>query len=150
MAAGTSWAEDALAGVRAAGLRRGEARQAVIGHLGAQPCCMSVREIFEGVCAAGRRIGIASVYRALAELSDLGLVQRIDVGDGVARFEPAHTGPGRHHHHHLVCDDCGTVEPFFDRALEDALDRAADSLGRELQGHEVLLRGACGDCRERG
>lgn len=141
----TSWAVEALDGMRAAGLRRGGARRAVVEHLGSQPCCLSAREIFDGVRAGGARIGIASVYRAVAELAELGLVQRVDVGDGVARFEPARSGAS--HHHHLVCDGCGTVEPFFDAALEQALGRAAGALGRDLQGHEVVLRGACGECR---
>lgn len=96
--------------------------------------------------AAGGRVGIASVYRTVGELTELGLVQRVDVGDGVARYEPVRTGAS--HHHHLVCSDCGSVEPFFDHALEQALGHLAGSLGRRLESHEVVLRGACGDCRE--
>ena len=133
--------------MQAAGLRRGGARLAVVEHLAGQTCCRSAQEIHDGIQGAGGTVGIASVYRALEILSDLRLVQRVDVGDGVARFEPASTGSD--HHHHLVCDDCGRVEPFHDDRLELALTRSADRLGLELSQHEVVLHGACKRCRGR-
>jgi Fur family ferric uptake transcriptional regulator len=46
-----------------------------------------------------------------------------------------------------VCDDCGKVEPFTDEPLERALERAAGRLGYPLEQHDVVLRGACDDCR---
>ncbi len=85
------------------------------------------------------------MYRALDTLTELQLVQRIELGDGVARFEPAQ--PNGEHHHHLVCDDCGRVEPFTDAGLEHALDSVAGRLGVSLEAHDVVLRGPCDDCR---
>ena len=81
--------------------------------------------------------GIASVYRVLDSLAELRLVQRVDIGDGVARYEPAHAGGD--HHHHLVCDDCGKVEPFSDDPLERALAHVAGRLGFDVAGHDVVL-----------
>ncbi|MCZ7588710.1 MAG: transcriptional repressor [Gaiella sp.] len=140
-----TWSALALDGLRAAGLRRGGARRAVVEYLGAQDCCCSAQEIREGIAASGSAVGVASVYRALDTLAELRLVQRVDVGDGVARFEPVRAD--HHHHHHLVCDDCGRVAPFTDEPLERALERAAGRLGYTLEQHDVVLRGACDDCR---
>jgi Fur family transcriptional regulator, ferric uptake regulator len=140
----TTWAEEALVALRAAGLRRGGARRAVVDYLSSQECCRSAQEIHDGIVSAGGAVGVASVYRTIETLVELRLVQRVDVGDGIARFEPV--GAGDHHHHHLVCDDCGRVEPFTDEPLEQALERAAGRLGYAMQ-HEVVLRGTCGDCR---
>jgi Fur family ferric uptake transcriptional regulator len=139
------WPTHALNGLRAAGLRSGGARRTVVEFLDRQDCCVSAQEVFEGVRSAGGRVGIASVYRALDTLADHRLVQRVDVGDGVARYEPVR--PSGDHHHHLVCDDCGRVEPFSDDALEQALAGAAGRLGTSLEAHEVVLHGACSDCR---
>jgi Fur family transcriptional regulator, ferric uptake regulator len=139
-----AWADEALAALRDAGLRRGGARRAVVDYLSAQECCRSAQEIHDGILSGGGAVGVASVYRTIETLVELRLVQRVDVGDGVARFEPA--GAPDHHHHHLVCDDCGRVEPFIDEPLEQALERAAGRLGYAMQ-HEVVLRGTCGDCR---
>jgi Fur family ferric uptake transcriptional regulator len=142
------WSDLALDRLRAAGLRRGGARRLVVQYLEEQDCCRSAQEIHDGVAAAGGAVGVASVYRALDTLAELRLVQRVDTGDGVARFEPARAD--HHHHHHQVCDDCGRVEPFTDEPLERALERAAGRLGYALEQHDVVLRGACEDCRGSG
>jgi Fur family ferric uptake transcriptional regulator len=96
--------------------------------------------------ATGRRVGIASVYRALDQLDELRLVHRVDLGDGVSRFESAQ--PDGEHHHHVVCDDCGRVEQFSDSALESRLSAVAGGLGYSLGEHDVVLRGYCPDCRK--
>ncbi len=140
-----SWAEHALTTLRAAGHRSGGARTAVVEALAAERCCRSALELHEQVRSGGRAIGIASVYRVLEVLTGLGLVQRVDVGSGTARYEPVH--PGGEHHHHVVCDDCGRVEPFTDPALEHAISSAAGRVGYDVAGHEVVLRGACVNCR---
>ncbi len=144
MSGHAAWTEQALGGLRDAGLRKGGARHAVVEHLGKQRCCLSAQEIFDGIRADGGRVGIASVYRAVDQLADLRLVQRVDIGDGVARYEPAHSGGD--HHHHLVCDDCGKVEAFSDTALEQALERVAGTRGYDMEAHEVVLHGACSSC----
>jgi Fur family ferric uptake transcriptional regulator len=141
-----SWPEHTLAVLRSAGLRHGGARHAVVGHLGRQTCCLSAQEIFDGIRATGGHVGIATVYRVLETLSELRLVQRVDIGDGVARYEPAYPD-GSHHHHHLVCDGCGRVEPFEDVVLERALHRVAGRHGYAMDDHEVVLHGACEACR---
>ena len=140
-----SWAAYALDGLRRAGHQSGGARHAVVQYLERQGCCSSAQEIFDGIRDRGERVGIASVYRVLDLLAELHLVQRVDIGDGIARFEPAQ--PDGEHHHHLVCDDCGKVEAFFDPSLERALTRVAGKLGYGMDAHDVVLHGACGDCR---
>lgn len=139
-----SWAESALEQLRAASGRSGGARSAVVDFVARQDCCLTVQEIYDGVRGEGARAGIASVYRAVEALVDAGLVQRVDLGDGIARFE--RTDPADHHHH-LVCADCGKVEPFADPGLEAALERVAGGRGYDVAAHEVVLRGACDDCR---
>jgi Fur family transcriptional regulator, ferric uptake regulator len=139
------WIDDALSRLRDASGRSGGARRVVVEYLGRQECCVSAQEIHDAVRAGGARLGIASVYRTLDGLDDLGLVQRVDLGDGVSRFERA--DPQGEHHHHLVCGDCGKVEPFEDPALEAAIAGIAGGRGYSVAAHEVVLRGACGDCR---
>ena len=143
-----TWTEGALARMRSESGRSGGARRAVVEYLGHQDCCLSAQEIHDAVRASGPRIGIASVYRALEGLDELGLVQRVDLGDGISRFE--RVDPLGDHHHHLVCGDCGKVEPFEDPSLESAIERVADGRGYVVAAHDVVLRGACEDCRHDG
>jgi Fur family transcriptional regulator, ferric uptake regulator len=144
MAAVPTWREHTEEALREAGFRAGGARAAVLDLLAGQDCCASAQEIHESLRGRGRLVGIASVYRVLEVLSELRVVQRVDVGDGIARFEPA--PPGGDHHHHVVCDDCGKVEPFSDPSLERAIARASGRLGYSVDAHEVVLRGECSDC----
>ena len=139
------WSEQALEQLSGAGYRRGGARQAVIELLDEQPCALTVLDIEERLRAgAGRSVGRASIYRAVDELVSLDLLTRVDVGDGVARYEPQRS----HHHHHLVCDGCGRLEPFEDDALERAIRGLAARVSFDVSDHDVTLHGSCEDCRE--
>lgn len=140
------WVDHALARLSDAGYRRGGARTAVVEMLGRQSCAVSARDIDDALRDEGRTIGRASVYRTLETLAELKLVQRLDLGSGEKRYEPH--GPSGEHHHHLVCDHCGNVEPFVDPELERALEKLARRSTYAVDEHDVVLHGACGDCRE--
>ena len=139
-----TWTETTLEALRSKGLRDSGARRAVIELLGRQRCCLTAQEIFDELRGRGRRVGIASVYRALEQLSRDGFIQRIDVGSGTTRFEPIHADG--EHHHHLVCGDCGKVEAFADDELEAALRKVEEQTGYSVAGHDVVLRGVCDSC----
>ena len=138
------WADATLETLQRKGLRNGGARRAVIDLLAEQDCCLTAQEIFDRLRASGRQVGIASVYRVLDLLTSEGLVQRIELGSGIARYEPVHSGG--EHHHHLVCDHCGRLVAFDDPALERAINRVSERLGVRVEHHDVTLRGACADC----
>jgi Fur family transcriptional regulator, ferric uptake regulator len=139
------WAEHALGRLQEAGYRSGGARRAVVDLLEGQACALSALEIEDRLRGDGRAVGRASVYRALEQLTDLRLVQRLDVGQGTARYEPVQ--PGGDHHHHMVCDRCGSVVPFEDVALEQSIERLSARVEFDVAVHDVVLHGACGRCR---
>jgi Fur family ferric uptake transcriptional regulator len=141
-----AWQQHASDVLSGAGNRWGAARLAVVGVLAEQPCCLTARDIADELRGRGRSTGIASVYRALERLHELGLVSRLDVGDGTARYEPA--DPSGEHHHHLVCDRCGEVTAFADDDLERAIHALSRRVDHAIDAHDVVLRGACPDCRE--
>jgi Fur family ferric uptake transcriptional regulator len=126
------------------GHRASGARGAVVSLLGGQSCCLSAHEISDELHRSGSDIGIASVYRALDLLHGMGLVQRVEFGEGVARFESV--TPGGEHHHHAVCDRCGRVTPFADERLERDLDRLAGDLKHSMSGHDLVIHGECRRC----
>jgi Fur family ferric uptake transcriptional regulator len=140
-----SWEEHAREELRRSGARAGAARHAVIAHLAAQDCCVSAQEVFDGLRSSGRSVGLASIYRVLDQLDELGLVHRVDLRDGLTRFQPAH--PGGEHHHHLVCGGCGRIDVFDDAELERVIRKVAGVFGYALGQHDVVLRGSCGECR---
>jgi len=137
------WSNEAVAALEADG-RSGGARRAVIDLIGRQDCCLTAQQIFDRLRSEGRRVGIATVYRVLDQLSERGLLQRVDVGAGTARYEAAL--PSGEHHHHLVCDGCGKVEAFADDELEAVIHKVERRTGYSVAGHDVVLRGACREC----
>jgi Fur family transcriptional regulator, ferric uptake regulator len=139
------WAQYAHERLASTGFRRGGARSAVIELLDGQECARSAIEIEDALKAGGRRVGRATVYRVLDELDSLGLVTRIEIGDGLARYEAMYPG-GAQHHHHLVCDDCGKLMPFTDDELERAIRRVARREAFAINDHDVTLHGFCPDC----
>jgi Fur family transcriptional regulator, ferric uptake regulator len=148
-----AWADRARAQIHRAGHRRGGARDVLIELLAREDCALTVQEIDKRLGewlqggVVSRPVGIASVYRGVEVLQDLRLIARVDVGDGVARYERAPLEQSDHHHHHFVCDQCGLLVPFDDDALEQAINALESRLGFEAKEHEVVLRGVCVGCR---
>jgi Fur family transcriptional regulator, ferric uptake regulator len=139
------WSEHAHRELTRAGHRAGGARDAVVELLAAQDCCLSAQDIHDRLRDGERAVGLASVYRALDLLTQLGLTRRVDVG-GTAAYEPA--PPGGEHHHHAICDRCGKLDAFEDEQLEALIDGVAARLGYDIGEHEIVLRGNCPDCAE--
>jgi len=138
------WAEYAAGRIKAAGHRRSSARDEVLAVIAAQECAITARDISSELARNGSEVGIATVYRALELLESMKLVQRVEVGQGVARFEPSM--PDGDHHHHLVCETCEELVPFEDEGLERAIDRLAGKLDLKITGHDIVLHGQCSNC----
>ncbi len=140
------WVQEAEAALAAAGHRRGGARRAVLELLDRQDCALTALEIEDALRAraAARRVSRASIYRILDELERLRMVQRVETGQSMVRYE--RVCKREEHHHHLVCDRCGLVMPFSDEGLERAIDRLSRTVPMAVSEHEIVLHGACRDC----
>ena len=141
----TRWAEHALETLQAAGHRRGGARTAVVEALAEHDCAVTALDLDDELRRRRPPVGRASVYRALEQLEQLGLVQRIEgVCRGTAGYE--RIDPAGHHHHHAICRDCGRMIPFEDSSLEDAIGALTERMSFDVTEHDVVLRGHCEDC----
>jgi Fur family transcriptional regulator, ferric uptake regulator len=140
----TAWAEHALSALHEAGYRRGGARIAVVEALARHECAVTALELDDELRRRRPAVGRASVYRALEQLEQLGLVQRMEVTRGTAGFERVE--PGGEHHHHAICRQCGCMVPFEDTSLERAIARLSEEISFEVTDHDVVLRGLCQRC----
>jgi Fur family ferric uptake transcriptional regulator len=138
------WTDHVHTVLAGAGLRRGGARERIIELLAEQPCALSVIEIEGALRDRGQPTGRASIYRGLELLAEHGLVERVAVGSGQTLFERVE--PGGEHHHHLLCERCGSLVAFDDPGLERAIHGLSQRLGVRVDHHEVVLRGACRRC----
>jgi Fur family transcriptional regulator, ferric uptake regulator len=107
---------------------------------------LTIPEILE----RDRTLASSSVYRNLVTLEQAGIAAKVITSQEHARFELAE--PLGHHHHHLVCDECGKVDDFtlpdaFEGTLDQALRRAARKKGYTPLGHRLDLTGTCPECQ---
>jgi Fur family ferric uptake transcriptional regulator len=138
------WAERAARALSDAGYRRGGARRAILELLDEQSCALSAVEIQEALGRRSRDVSRSSVYRVMEELEEIGLLQRVELGQGMVRYEAVRGEPG--HHHHLVCDHCGRLQPFTDDGLERAIRRLSDRVPLHVSEHEIVIHGSCDTC----
>lgn len=109
---------------------------------------LTAEEIYDYVKKKYLDIGIATVYRTIQMLSELNLIDKLNLGDGYVRYEISKTSKEEtcHHHHHLICLDCGSIFAFQDDLLETLEERIKETMGFEIVDHEVKLYGHCKKC----
>ena len=99
---------------------------------------MSAEDIYQRLHAKNSRIGLATIYRVLAQFESAGLVERRHFEEQTAVYEIAEDD----HHDHIVCKDCGKVQEFCDPQIERRQEEVARKMGFEITDHTMKsLRG---------
>ena len=96
-----------------------------------------VEELYGRASAMDSNISIATAYRTVKLFQEAGILERLEFGDGRARYEDAE----RDHHDHLIDMNSGQVIEFVDPEIEALQERIAAKLGYELRGHRLELYG---------
>jgi Fur family ferric uptake transcriptional regulator len=96
-----------------------------------------VEELFKRAATLDAGISIATVYRTVKLFEEAGILEKVEFGDGRARYEDAE----RDHHDHLIDLNSGEVIEFVDAEIEKLQERIAQELGYELRGHRLELYG---------
>jgi Fur family ferric uptake transcriptional regulator len=119
-------------------------RQAVVSVLeGARDRQLSAQDLHRAARRVAPRIGLATVYRALAALESEGAVEVISQEGGEAAYRLCSPG----HHHHLVCSGCGAVVEIDECDVDPLARRLARRHRFRIEQHELTLRGRCPACR---
>lgn len=126
--------------LRVAGLRATSQRLAVLSCLREAVYPLSIKDLR----AKFPHIDQVTLYRMMETLSRVGIVTRIDLGEGGASFE----FKGKDDHHHIVCVDCKKIENFIDTAHEQLQKKvlARSKLFAEIINHSFELFGLCRSC----
>nr|WP_170610551.1 Fur family transcriptional regulator [uncultured Ruegeria sp.] len=96
-----------------------------------------VEELYTRASAVDSGISIATVYRTVKLFEEAGILERLEFGDGRARYEDAE----RDHHDHLIDMQSGEVIEFVDPEIEALQEKIAAKLGYKLKGHRLELYG---------
>jgi Fur family ferric uptake transcriptional regulator len=129
--------ETIIARCEAKGLRMTDQRRIVARVIGASADHPDVEELYTRAAAIDPRISIATVYRTVKLFEEAGILDRLEFGDGRARYEDAE----RDHHDHMIDMNSGRVIEFVDPEIEALQQRIADRLGYRLVGHRLELYG---------
>lgn len=140
--------ESASSTLRRAGQRLTRHRAAVVKTLRTAGRPVTAEEV-----AKSSGVPLSTAYRNLAELCDAGVAVRVGGADRTDRFEMAESLTS-HHHHHLVCTECGEVQDFdpspqLERLIAKELAALLASAGFVESHHLFDVHGVCGNCRPR-
>ena len=109
------------------------------GRAGSHLCA---EEVYRFLGEQGHEIGLATVYRVLAQLDEVGAISR-QMFDGSKAVYEINNGA---HHDHIVCLKCGHVREFDDDLIEVRQREIAATNGYRLAQHNLTLYGYCADC----
>ncbi len=96
-----------------------------------------VEELYARASRVDDGISLATVYRTVKLFEEAGILDKLEFGDGRARYEDAE----RDHHDHLIDINSGEVIEFVDEEIEALQEKIAQKLGYELRGHRLELYG---------
>jgi len=91
-------------------------------------------------------ISLATVYRTLAVLKEMGLVEDHRLGEGHAHFEATREAP----HYHFACSGCGRVIEFDAPEVRQVVRRLSRQEGVEVSSAHLVLAGRCAQCQDEG
>ncbi|MCM3089085.1 transcriptional repressor [Bhargavaea ginsengi] len=106
---------------------------------------LSAEDVYLLVKDKSPEIGLATVYRTLELLTELKVVDKINFGDGVSRFDLRQEGAA-HFHHHLVCIECGAVDEIQEDLLGDVEQIVEDRWNFRIKDHRLTFHGICSRC----
>jgi Fur family transcriptional regulator, peroxide stress response regulator len=129
--------------LRKSGLRLTHQRLEVAREIARSDAHPDVEAIYRGVRDRVPTISLDTVYRTLAALTELRLINRVNATTGPARYDANLT-----QHHHFVCTRCGLIRDVYHPSLDDLeVPDLADELGK-VESVRVQLRGLCRRCQE--
>src|SRR5690625_5078690 len=108
---------------------------------------LSAEEIYLLVKEKAPEIGLATLYRTLELLSELKIVDKINFGDGVSRYDLRKEG-AEHFHHHLVCIECGAVEAIVEDLLDIVEKIIENDWVFQVKDHRLTFHGLSKQCQE--
>lgn len=129
--------KDIIARCEAKGLRMTDQRRVVARVVGEAEDHPDVEELYARAARMDPRISLATVYRTVKLFEEAGILEKLEFGDGRARYEDAE----RDHHDHLIDVNSGEVIEFVDPEIEALQERIAAKLGYRLMGHRLELYG---------
>ena len=108
---------------------------------------LSAEDVYGLLREQSQDIGLATVYRSLDLLAELGILQKMEFGDGCSRYEVGTMTPDEHQHHHMICLKCKKVYEFQDDLLDKLEKDIYKKSGFRIVDHQAIFYGYCKKCQ---
>lgn len=109
---------------------------------------LTTEELYNLVKKECPEIGLATVYRTVQLLEELGIISKLDLDDGCYRYELIHESEN-HQHHHLICNNCGKVIEVQGDLLEVLEHEIEIKYDFKIENHSVKFYGLCKECNKK-
>jgi len=106
---------------------------------------LTTEEIYDLVKVNCPEIGLATVYRTVQLLEEMGVLYKLDLDDGCCRYELCDEDES-HQHHHLICQNCGKVIEVEGDLLEELEQGIEKKYNFKIKNHSLKFYGICDNC----
>lgn len=107
---------------------------------------LSSEEIYDLVRVDCPEIGLATVYRTMQLLDDVGVISKLNLDDGCIRYEICLDKEDSHNHHHLICKNCSKIIEVKEDLLDSIERQIQETYKFEIMDHDLKFYGLCEDC----
>ena len=108
---------------------------------------LSSEEIYDLVRVDCPEIGLATVYRTMQLLDEVGDISKLNLDDGCIRYEIDLSDSDSHHHHHLICKICGNIIEVKEDLLDDIEEQIERIFKFGIVDLDVKFYGLCEHCK---
>lgn len=109
---------------------------------------LTAEELYDLVKSDCPEIGLATIYRTVQLLEEMGVIRKLDLDDGCSRYELNHEDEN-HQHHHLICNRCGKVLEVQGDLLEELETIVEKKYNFKIEDHSLKFYGICDNCIEK-
>jgi Fur family peroxide stress response transcriptional regulator len=135
--------EELITQLRQSGMRLTPQRLVVLKALIDSQEHLSAEEIYERIHVEYPMIGLATVYKTIAILKEMGEVRELNLGNESARYD----GSGKAPHPHFICNQCGSIFDIEDDSLVDLSKNVAEKTGYQITNYRLDFFGICPECQ---
>lgn len=107
---------------------------------------LSSEEIYDMVRQNCPEIGLATVYRTMQLLDEINAISKLNLDDGCIRYELNLEGEDTHHHHHLICKECGKIIEVREDLLDEIEEKIETRYLFRIKDHDLKFYGTCDEC----
>lgn len=130
--------------LRTRGYRLTTARASVVRALCSADTFLGAYDIYHGLKAGDTKVSVASIYRVLSLLWELGLVRKEEFGAGGEKFRLLQAG----HTHQLICSGCGIAKEFANCGIAGLATKLEGASGYKIHDHWLKFFGLCPKCQD--